>query len=270
MRSSGAMPAEPSERSLSRGRRAGVWSLIVLASLLGLVAILGTWVNRQLLDNGTFKDTSTKLVQNPQIQGALSVYLVNETYDNVDVPAAVAERLPDNLKPLAAPLAAALRQPATNTVARLLARPRVQRLFVESTGLTHQQLVNVVDNKDGPGTSTANGNVTIDLGVLVQQLGPSLGLPDSALSRLPPSTGVITVMRSDQLDLAQTGVRAVKIVSSWILALVLLIYAAAIYLAVGARREALRSVGWSFVFVGLLVLIVRRVAGNYVIDALAA
>jgi hypothetical protein len=264
------MPAEPSERSLSRGRRAGVWSLIVLASLLGLVAILGTWVNRQLLDNGTFKDTSTKLVQNPQIQGALSVYLVNETYDNVDVPAAVAERLPDNLKPLAAPLAAALRQPATNTVARLLARPRVQRLFVESTGLTHQQLVNVVDNKDGPGTSTANGNVTIDLGVLVQQLGPSLGLPDSALSRLPPSTGVITVMRSDQLDLAQTGVRAVKIVSSWILALVLLIYAAAIYLAVGARREALRSVGWSFVFVGLLVLIVRRVAGNYVIDALAA
>jgi hypothetical protein len=257
-----------SEPSLSRGRRAAVWSLIVVATLLGIAAILGTWVNRQLLDNDTFKDTSTKLVQNPEIQSALSVYLVNETYDNVDVSAAVAERLPENLKPLAAPLAAALRQPATNTVARLLARPRVQNLFVASTGLTHRQLVNVVDNKDGPGTSTANGEVTVDLGVLVQQLGPSLGLPDAALSRLPASTGVITIMRSDQIGLAQTGVRAVKIVSSWVLALVLLLYAAAIYLAAGARRTALRSVGWSFVFAGLLVLIVRRVAGNYVIDAL--
>src|SRR5213078_2131502 len=110
-------------------------------------------------------------------------------------------------------------------------------------------------------TSTANGNVTIDLGVLVQQLGPTLGLPDAALSKLPPSTGVITIMRSDQLSLAQNGVRAVKVASSWLVILVLALFAAAIYLAAGSRREALRSVGWSFVFVGLLVLVVRRVAG---------
>src|SRR4051794_35884487 len=259
-----------SKPSLSRGRRAAVWSLIVLASLLAVVGILGTWVNRQLLDNDTFKDTSTQLVRDSEIQSALSVYLVNQAYDNIDISAALAERLPPNLKPLAAPLAAALRQPATNAVGRLLTRPRVQSLFVDSTGLTHRQLVNVVDNKDGPGTSTANGDVTIDLGVLVQQLGPSLGLPDAALSRLPPSTGVITIMRSDQLGLAQTGVRAVKIVSTWLVVLVFALFAAAIYLAAGSRRETLRSVGWAFVFVGLLVLVVRRVVGNYVIDALAA
>jgi hypothetical protein len=259
-----------SKPSLSRGRRAAVWSLIVLASLLAVVGILGTWVNRQLLDNDTFKDTSTQLVRDSEIQSALSVYLVNQAYDNIDISAALAERLPPNLKPLSAPLAAALRQPATNAVGRLLTRPRVQSLFVNSTGLTHRQLVNVVDNKDGPGTSTANGDVTIDLGVLVQQLGPSLGLPDAALSRLPPSTGVITIMRSDQLGLVQNGVRAVKIVSTWLVVLVFALFAAAIYLAAGSRRETLRTVGWAFVFVGLLVLVVRRVAGNYVIDALAA
>jgi hypothetical protein len=259
-------PATP----LSRGRRVSIWALIVLASVLALAAILGTWVNRQFLDNSTFKDTSTKLVQDPTIQSALSVYLVNEAYDNVDVAAAVGERLPPLLKPLAAPIAAGLRQPATNAVGRLLARPRAQKLFVDSTGLTHRQLVNVIDNKHGPATSTSNGNVTIDLGVLVQQLGPSLGLPASALARVPPQTGVITVMRSDQLSLAQNGFRGVKIVSSWLVILVLALFGAAIYLARGARREALRSVGWSFVFVGLLVLVVRRVAGNYVIDGLAA
>src|SRR6059058_3287489 len=105
-------PATP----LSRGRRVSIWALIVLASVLALAAILGTWVNRQFLDNSTFRDTSTKLVQDPTIQSALSVYLVNEAYDNVDVAAAVGERLPPLLKPLAAPIAAGLRQPATNAV----------------------------------------------------------------------------------------------------------------------------------------------------------
>src|SRR5205085_2053506 len=109
--------------------------------------------------------------------------------------------------------------------------PRAQKLFVDSTGLTHRQLVNVIDNKHGPATSSSNGNVTIDLGVLVQQLGPSLGLPASALDRVPPQTGVITVMRSDQLSLAQNGFRGVKIVSSWLVILVLALFGAAIYLA---------------------------------------
>ena len=46
---------------LSRGRRIAIWSLIVLASLLAIVAILATWVNRQILDNGSFQTTSTHL-----------------------------------------------------------------------------------------------------------------------------------------------------------------------------------------------------------------
>ena len=255
---------------LSRGRRIAIWSLISLASLLAIVAILATWVNRQILDNGSFEQTSTRLVRDPAIQSALSTYLVNEAYDNVDIPAAIAERLPPNLKPLAAPLAAAVRQPATSAVNRLLNRPRVQSLFVNATTGTHKQLVAVVEDKTGAATSTANGNVTLDLGALVQQIGPSLGLPAAALDRVPPNTGVITVMRSDQLGLVQNGVKAVRIVSTWFVVLILALFAAAIYLAAGARRETLRTVGWAFVFVGLLVLAVRRFAGSYTVDALAA
>ena len=255
---------------LSRGRRIAIWSLITLASLLAIVAILATWVNRQILDNGSFEKTSTHLVRDPAIQSALSTYLVNEAYDNVDIPAAIAERLPPNLKPLAAPLAAAVRQPATSAVNRLLNRPRVQNLFVNATTGTHKQLVAVVEDKTGAATSTANGNVTLDLGALVQQIGPSLGLPAAALDRVPPNTGVITVMRSDQLGLVQNGAKAVRIVSTWVVVLVLALFAAAIYLAAGARRETLRTVGWAFVFVGLLVLAVRRFAGSYTVDALAA
>jgi hypothetical protein len=259
-----------SDHPLSRRRRVAIWALIGLASLLATVAILATWVNRQLLDNGSFQTTSARLVEDPAIQAALANYLVNQAYENVDIPAALGQRLPPNLKPLAAPLAAAVRQPATNAVSRLLTRPRVQALWVNASGSTHRQLVAVVDDEQGPVASTANGNVTIDLGALVQQIGPSLGLPAAALSRLPPQTGVITVMRSDELALAQNAVRGIKIVSTWLVVLVLAMFGTAIYLAAGARRETLRTVGWAFVFVGLVVLAVRRLGGSYVVDALAA
>ena len=40
---------EPAE-ALSRRRRALVWTLVVLASLIALASILTTWVHRQMLD----------------------------------------------------------------------------------------------------------------------------------------------------------------------------------------------------------------------------
>jgi hypothetical protein len=60
------------------------------------------------------------------------------------------------------------------------------------------------------------------------------------------------------------------VLSTWLLVLVLALYALAIFLARGARRETIRNVGFAFLLVGLAVLVVRRLAGNYAVDALAA
>src|SRR3954464_13459637 len=103
----------------SRRRRVLVWTLIVLASVIALGSILTTWVHRQMLDNQSWRDASAQLIENPQVQDALSVFLVNELYDNVDVASGLEQRLPENLKPLAAPVSGALRQPVTDSVKRL-------------------------------------------------------------------------------------------------------------------------------------------------------
>ena len=55
-----------------------------------------------------------------------------------------------------------------------------------------------------------------------------------------------------------------------LLVLVLALYALAIYLARGERRETLRNIGFALVLVGLIVLVVRRVTGNVVVDALTS
>ena len=254
---------------LSRRRRVVIWTLIVVASLVAFVSILTTWVDRQMLDNQSWADASAELIEDPEVRDAVSVYLVDELYANVDVAGGLEQRLPDNLQGLAAPIAGALRQPATEAVDRLLESPRVQQLWINASSAAHQKLVNVLEDKTGSGITTGEGVVTLDLGELVRSLGAELGLPASALDRIPPDAGELEVMRSDQLDAAQAGVRAIRVLSTWLLVLVLGLFALAVYLARGERRETLRNIGCAFVLVGLAVLVVRRVAGDQVVDALA-
>jgi Short C-terminal domain len=260
-------PATPPGK-LSRRRSIGIWSLVVLASVIGLITILTVWVNRQLLDNGQFRKASSRLVQDPTIRASLSVYLVNQLYNNVDVSGQLEKQLPNTIKPLAGPVAAGLRQPAVEAVDFLLSQPRVQQTFVNATGIAHQKLVNVLENKSGYGIDTGNGVVTVNLSELVKELGTDLGLPAAALARIPPGTGVITVMKSDQLHAAQQGVQLIRVLSVWLVILVLVLYGIAIYLAHGHRRSTLRNIGWALVLVGLIVLVVHRATGNYAVNAL--
>jgi hypothetical protein len=262
--------ADSSAFVIGRGRRIAIWTLLVGATILGIVSILTTWVDRQMLDNNAWTNASTQVIESKEVRTALSTYLVNQLYDSVDVAGSLQQQLPENLKPLADPIASALRQPATTTAASILARPRVQSLWINATSLAHQKLVNVLENKTGNGIETGNGVVTINLHTLVTELAADLGLPGKIVQQLPADAGVITVLRSDQLSTAQSGVRAIRVLSVWLLILVVGMFALAVYLARGARRVTLRNVGWAFVIVGLVILVVRRWLGNYAINELTS
>jgi len=255
---------------LSRGRKIAIWALIVVASIITLVSILTVWVERQMLDNHSWHQASQRMIQDQAVQSALATELVNEMYANVDIGAELQQRLPKDFKQLADPAAAALRDPATRGVEFLLSQPRFQALFVQASDVAHEKLVNVLENKTGFGISTGNGVVTLDVTELLKQIGLALGVPADALDRLPPDTGMITIMSSDQLDTAQKSVRLIRILSVWLLVLVLALYAAAILLAAGRRRRTLAYVGWSLVIVGLLSLIAKRLIGNYVLGSLVS
>jgi hypothetical protein len=257
------------QHTLSGRRRAAIWTLIVVASLIGFGSVLTTWVDRQMFDTTSWEEASAELIEDPQVRQAVSVFLVDELYANVDVGAGLEERLPPDLKPLAGTLAGALRQPATDAVDRLLDSPRIQQLWIDASATAQEKLVNVLENETGPGITTGDGVVTVQLGALVRSLGEELGLSATALDRIPPDAGEFVVMRSDQLAAAQAGVQSVRVLSTWLLVLVLALYALAIYLARGARRATLRNVGCALVLVGLAILIVRRLGGNYAVDALA-
>ena len=106
-RSGGTTTAVRRPDALSRRRRALIWVLIVVASVLGLGSILTSWVQRQMLDNHAWRKASTQVIQNTQVRAAVSTYAVNQLYARVDVEQALEQRLPENLKHLAAPLSTA-------------------------------------------------------------------------------------------------------------------------------------------------------------------
>ena len=146
----------------------------------------------------------------------------------------------------------------------------MQKLFINASAIAHEKLVNVLENKTGHGISTGNGVVTLDLHQMIVEIGTQLGLPPDALAKLPAKAGTVTLMKSDQLSAAQTGVQAVRMLSVWLLVAVLVLYGLAIYLARGARRATLRNAGIGLALVGLLVLVIRHLLGNYLVDSLAS
>jgi hypothetical protein len=254
---------------MGRGRRTAVWILIAVASVLGLVATLSIWVNRQLLSGVTSTQSNTQLVQDPVIRHAVASYLVDQLYANVDVSQQLSDRLPSQLQRLAAPAAAALREPAVTATDYLLSQPQIQSVFASAASKAEQQLINVLENKTGYGVTSGSGNVQVDLSELIRQVGKQLGIPSSALDKLPASAGQVTVMRSDQLSTAQQAVQIVRVLGTWLIVLVIALFALAVYLAIGRRRETLRSIGWAFIIVGLIVLVARRLIGDYVIGSIS-
>ena len=249
-------------------RRALPLALVVLATLVGFISVFAIWAKRQLLETDTWVDTSTELLQDPDIQASLSDYLVTSLYTNVDVNGAIADQLPPKLAPLAGPIGAGLHQVAGDVSKRVLAEPKVQDLWSEANRIAQEQFLKIIDDK-GVAISTGNGTVTLNLAAILDAITQQLGISADLASKLPPDAAQLQILQSDQLASAQTVVKLLRTLAWALIALALLLFAAAIYLAGERRRETLRAVGFAFIAIGALVFIAHRIAGDQIVSSLS-
>ncbi len=257
--------AAPAVRK-SRGRSIGLYVVLVIAGLLLLLTCFALWVNRVALNTSQFADTSTQLIDDPEIRRAVAQRSVDELYANVDVEAAIEERLPKDVKSLAGPTAAALRQTAPTVVDRALEQPALQKLWTQAIEQSHKTLVQVLEG-NGDVVSTQGGVVVLDLREIVLEAADRLGIRTQVQARLPADAGRIVILRSNELDNAQNVFQLLKTLA-WVLPiLTLLAFAGAVWLAPD-RRRALLSVGVTIAIVGILGLLAARLTGNYVVDSL--
>ena len=243
------------------------WVLVVLATVIGLVSALNIWVNRQALSTNNWTNASSQLLENDKIRSALSIYLVNQLYQNTNVTQRLEQRLPPSLDPLAPQISLGLQQVAIRATDELLSRPRVLQLWKEANRRAHQLFMAVLDGKKGILVSS-HGNVVLNLQPILQQLGEQTGIGSRLQGRLPPDAGKITIMKGNQLEAARKTVNVIRVLSFFLFFLVLALQAAAIWIARGRRRTMLMGAGIGVLLVGLIVLVVRRYAGDYLVNAL--
>src|SRR6478736_1479454 len=177
-----------------RKHRKTVVAILVVATLIGFVSVFAVWAKRQLLETNTWTDTSTKLLENKDVQTALGGYMVDQLYANVDVQAQLAQALPPKAQALAGPAAGGLEQLANKLAVEALGRPKVQQLFSEANSRAHALFIQLINGGTGA-LSTTGGAVTLNLGTIVGQLGSSVGVDVSG--KLPPSAANLVLVKSD-------------------------------------------------------------------------
>ena len=250
----------------SRRRKLGLGLLVGLASLMLGVSILATWMNEVFLDSTTWADTSASALQQPQVRTAVSGYLVDQLYTNVNVPEALAQVLPPRVKGLAGPIAVAGQPYLQRAIAAGLDRPRVVELWRAANLRAHAQLMKILNGGSGP-FSTTNGVVAIDLRPLVGQISSTLSQRTGGRVTLPPGAGEIVLLRSKQLSTAQTGVKLLRVAALPLGLLALALFALAVYLS-RARRKTLRAIAIGMLAAGLVLVVVRRIIGDQLIASL--
>jgi hypothetical protein len=248
-------------------RRRTVKGLVVLGTLLAFLSVFAIWTERQALDTGEWVTTSGRLIRNPTIRTAVGEYLVEQLYENVNVEKELEEILPGDVKELAGPAAGGLRQVAGTGAEKVLETGTAQSLWETANRTAHEQLLAVLENKK-EAVSTANGEVKLNLGSLLTNLAGQIGLAQNLAEKLPPDAGQITILKSNQLKTAQDIVVAIKGLALLLSILTFLVFGLAIYLTRDGRWMTVLFSGVGLVVAGLLVLVLRHVAGGVVVDQL--
>ncbi len=265
-------------------------AIFALAVIVGVLAVLAVWVNKQLLDTNSWTNTSSQLLADPKIEAAVGNLLVDELFSSVDVAGELEKVLPAEASGLAAPAAAGLRTLAIQIAPQVLSTAPVQNAWRVANRTAQIQLVHILKG-GGKTLSTNNGVLTLQLHPLLSQLATQLGLGEQLASvqtklesptgevakgavqqklgvKLPPLSGAVVILRSSQLKTAQNVVESIKGFALLLPLLTFGLFALAVRLADGWRRVALRTTGWCLVTIGLIALLARRVLGNIVVNSL--
>lgn len=252
----------------SRSRSTAVWAVLLVAGFLLGLSSFAVWIDRVALNTSVFTSTSSSLLDDDRIRSAIANRAVDELFASVDVQAELEGQLPEDYKGLSGAATAGLRQASYQIVDRALEEPVFQELFEISLEQAHVTLVQVLAG-GGDGISTEGGEVTLDLGAIIQEAADRIGIGQQVADNLPENAGQIVVLRSDELDTAQNVFQLLKTLA-WVLPLLtLLAFGFAVWLA-GERRSGVRGAGITLVVVGVVGLVAANVTRNYVVDSLVA
>jgi len=234
----------------------------VLATLFTTAFGFALWAKRQALDTNNWVDTSGALLEDQEIRQAVGLFVIDRLYQSDEVAARIEQVLPPRLDPLAKPAAAGLKQVAQRNAGRVLGTDAALQAWKTANRTAHHTLLRIIES------DAAETGVSLQLKGLFEQMAAATGLPPSVVDKLPPQVSSLQVAGPGQVETARNLLDTFKTLVWVLLGLSVAAFAAAIALSPDRRRTVL-TVGGCLIFVGIALLAIRRLAGSFVVDALA-
>jgi hypothetical protein len=241
------------------GRGFTAWVLVVVAALLFPIALTAFWAQKTLLDTERYVNTVAPLAQDPTIRNAVSDQVTTTINNQIDASGKVDQILADfpKLQPLAGPITAGLHNLVATTVTKVVDSDQFDTLWVQVNTRVQQGIVKVLSSDGQAGPISIQGDqVILDTGDLIEAVKQRL--VDRGFTwaqNLPVPAAVdrqIVLLTSPQLAQARLAYQIAQPISQWLIFLVLLMFVAAVLVAVRRARMTI-AVGVAIILGALVV-----------------
>ncbi len=244
-------------------RRAAFWRtfvavvLIVLGCLLAALAVPAIWLDRTVTDQATWVDTVGPLAQDPAIQSFVADRATSALFEQFDVQKLAESALPPKLQPFAPAIAGAVHSFVNDQAHAFTQSAQFYNAWIETNKIGQKALVTVATPGQAGAVSSANGKVTLDIGLLVDNIKTKLVASGLGIIQNVPTSAVqgrqIVLFESPYLAYLQQAFFFMGLAAVVLPLAAVLVLAAAVALAVD-RRKAVLWTGIGLVLAMLLPL----------------
>src|SRR4051794_9210967 len=236
-------PATPQPRSAWWAVSSAI--LLVFACVLSPVAVASVWARTQVSDTSAYVDTVAPLADDPAVQAAIADKVSTIVLDQIDVQKVTSQALNSlsrigslppgvaaSLPALAAPLTSGIDGFTRDQVNKAVASPQFATVWAEVNRIAHEQVLRLLQGKQG-GALSANGDaITLNLGPIISQVKDRMVASGFSLAQnIPTVNKSFTLVQSDQVTKVQSGYRLLNSLGTWLPFLCLALFGGGILLA---------------------------------------
>lgn len=258
--------AEPRRRRGGRWRSAAVVALVVVAALLAPVAVTLAWARGLVTDTDRYVETVAPLADDPAVQAAITDRVTTALADALRVDTLVqnaSDALDESdlspavkllVRSLGGPLIDALRNRVRSAVASVVASDAFATAWREANRTASEQLVAVMrGDPDAIAQLDEGGTLSVDLASVIDVVRQNLsdngfGLVD----RLPTVTASFPLMSNGDLVKLRGLYRAIDVLGTAMIWVVLALLGAAVWLARDRPRAVMVS-GFVIALAGVIL-----------------
>ena len=238
--------------------------LVVAGSIALGAASAALWIRGTLVDTDEFVDTLGPASENEEVASALSAFIVAQLSESLMLQDEIEGALPESASFLAAPLTEVIDNFAAEGTAQVIASDQFNQLW--TAALTQAQRVALgIIRGDREVLDTSNGEVTVDLSPVVDQVVEFLDERGVDVEDVPDDAGRFVLVQNDQLAEIQQTVELLEALAWLPPSVALLLYVAALSLS-RDRRRTLVGIGTGIAVAMAGVLVVLALARSGLVD----